>query len=134
MYAECCCCGCCCCSVRCFPATVVAAAALCVAFLLLLLPLLAAAAAAAVRHRTPTTRGCSSDIQQYSSTYCRSIFYYDRKYFGTTLGSTVAFERPPLSYIIPCYQVPLLAITGMHGAAGGRMPAAAKPRWYFVKY
>ena len=51
-----------------------------------------------------------------------NLFYCERKYFSTPLGGTVAFVRPRLTYAIP-----LMAITGMRGTAGGRHPAAANP-------
>ena len=55
-----------------------------------------------------------------------SIFsYYEQKCFRTPLGSTVAFARPRLAYIIP-----LIAFTGMRRAAGERQPAAVKHPFY----
>ena len=93
---------------------------LCAAILLLLQLVMLVPLAAAVHHLTPATCGVlhTNSTQQYLPSF---FFYFERKYFSTPLGSTVAFVRPRLS---------LVTITGMRGAAGGPQPATAKPRLY----
>ena len=104
-------------------AAAAAAAAPCVAILVLLL------LADGVRHRIPTTRVCSLYNTNKTSTYCHFFFNYERNYFFTPLGSTLASVAPRLNYILA-----IMVITGMHGAADRRHPAAAKPPLYLVGF
>ena len=57
-----------------------------------------------------------------------NLFSYERKYFSTPLGSTIAFVRPRLTY-----NTLVMAITGMREATGVCQPAAAKPLLFLVK-
>ena len=41
-------------------------------------------------------------------------------FYSTPLGSTCAFVRPRLTYIT--YIIPLMAVAGMRGSAGGCQP------------
>ena len=78
----------------------------------------------AVRRRLSATRGCSScNTNSSSSTYYKTK-KHERRHLSTPLGSTVASMPPRLACIIP-----LMAITGMRGAAGGRRPALANLPW-----
>ena len=60
---------------------------------------------------------------------CQIFFHYERNYFSIPLGSTVAFVRPRIAYILP-----LMTIPDMHAAAGGRQTSATKLRLYDTRY
>ena len=78
--------------------------------LLLLLPLFA------VLHLPP-------EVFSYKQQYIPSTFFYFEVH-PLAVGSLVGGLGSPI--------IPLMAITGMHGAADGRQPAAVKPPLHFL--